>query len=104
MHLDSIFGSKTNGYTRGGAEDTRLEAKDIKNPGPRTDFSRTDPLEAKYRNAWANAKEQGDKAQVFSKKNETFKNFFQVISPPQKKQKKVFAKFPRSSWRFPTKF
>ena len=40
---------------RGGVEDTRLEAKakDTKNlrPRPRTAFLRTDPLEAKNRNA-----------------------------------------------------
>ena len=40
---------------RGGVEDTRLEAKATKKkknsrPKPRTDFSRTDPLEAKDRN------------------------------------------------------
>ena len=38
--------------TRGGVEDTRLEAKDAKkNPRPRTAFPRTDTLEAKDRNA-----------------------------------------------------
>ena len=40
--------------TRGGVENTRLKtiAKETKkNLRPRTDFSRTDPIEAKYRNA-----------------------------------------------------
>ena len=55
--------------TRGGVEDTRLEAKakdTKKNPRPRTVFSRTDPLEAKNRNAQG----QGPRTQpqVFSKK------------------------------------
>ena len=42
-----------NQNTRDGVEDTRLEAKakDTKNPRPRTAFPRTEPLEAKDRNA-----------------------------------------------------
>ena len=61
----------------GGVEDTRLEAKakDKKNlrPRPRTAFPRTDPLEAKDRNA----RGQGPRTQpqVFSKKK-VFKIFF----------------------------
>ena len=37
--------------TRGGVEDTKLEAKAQKNLRPRTALQRTDPLEAKDRNA-----------------------------------------------------
>ena len=38
-------------FVRGGVEDTRLEAKATKNPRPRPNLPRTDPLEAKDRNA-----------------------------------------------------
>ena len=56
-------------YIRGEVEDTRLEAKakdTQKNPRPRTAFPRTEPLEAKDRNAQG----QGPRtqAQAFSKK------------------------------------
>ena len=40
-----------NAITKCRVEDTKLEAKDQKNPRPRTAFPRTDPLEAKDRNA-----------------------------------------------------
>ena len=52
---------------RGGVEDTRLEAKaknTTKNPRPRTHLPRTDPLEAKNRNA----RGHGHNAEVLSKK------------------------------------
>ena len=47
-------------------------------PRPRTAFPRTEPLEAKDRNA----RGQGPRtqAQVLSKKKKVFKNFFQAIS------------------------
>ena len=53
---------------RGGVEDTRLEAKDTKNPRPRTAFPRTDPLEAKNRNARGRGQKPKTQPQVFSKK------------------------------------
>ena len=77
---------------RGGAENTRLEAKDTKNisgqgqghkknprPRPRTAFPRTEPLEAKNRNARGQGQGPRTQAQAFSKKK-IFKNFFQAIS------------------------
>ena len=78
-------------YSRGGVEDTRLEAKakdtkKIRGQGQGQPFRgqtlsrpRTGMLEAK-------AKDQGHKAQVLSKK----KIFFQAISKKKKKKKKVF--------------
>ena len=65
---------------RGGVEGTRpYKAKDTKNPTPRTVLPRTDPLEAKDRNA--RGQDQGPRiqAQVLSKKK-VFKIFFQIIS------------------------
>ena len=65
---------------RGGVEDTRLAAKDKakdtkKNPRPRTALPRTDPLEAKDKNA----RGQGHKRKC-SPKKKVFKNFFQAFS------------------------
>ena len=58
--------------SRGGVEDTRLEAKtkDTKNPRPRprTAFPRTEPLEAKDRNARGQDQGPRTQAQAFSKK------------------------------------
>ena len=65
---------------RGGVEDTRLEAKDTKNPRPRTSLPRTDSLEAKDRNARGEG--QGSRAQA------------QVLPPPKKRS---LAKFFRRS-------
>ena len=75
--------------TRGGVENTRLEAKakdTKKNPRPRTAFPRTDTLEAKDRNA----RGQGPRtqAQVFSKKKKRSSQKFFKRSP----QKNVFQK------------
>ena len=91
----------------GGVNNTRLEAKakDTKHPRPRTD-----PLEAMDRNA----RDQGPRTQVFSKKRSS-KEFFWRFQKKAlqkcfsgnlqlKKTKKVFANFPQSYWRFPTKF
>ena len=54
-------------FSRGGVEDTKLEAKakDTQNPRPRTAFPRTDPFEAKDKNT----RGQGPRTQpqVFSK-------------------------------------
>ena len=58
-------------FTRGGVEDTRLEAKakdTKKNPRPRTAFPRTDTLEAKDRNARGQGQGPRTQAQVLSKK------------------------------------
>ena len=55
---------------RGGVENTRLEDK--KNPRPRTAFPRTDPLEAKDRNA--EAKDQEHSRKYFPKN--TFQKSF----------------------------
>ena len=70
--------------TRGGGKDTRLEAKakyTKKNPKqrPRTAFPRTDPLEAKDRNARGQGQGPRTQAQVFSEKK-VFKKVFQAIS------------------------
>ena len=48
-------------------------------PRPRTALSRTDPLEAKDRNARGQGQESRTQAQVFSKKK-GLQNFFQAIS------------------------
>ena len=48
-------------------------------PRPRTAFSRTEPLEAKDRNARGQGQGPRTQAQVFSEKK-VFKNFFQAIS------------------------
>ena len=83
---------------RGGVEDTRLEAKDTKNPRPRsiTALPRTDPLEAKDRNV------QGlrlrTQAQVFSKKKchqkfvlgDLKKKVFKIFFQTKKLFKKIF--------------
>ena len=69
--------------SKGGVEDTWLEAKakdTQKNPRPRTAFPRTDPLEAKDRNARGQGQRPRAQAQVFFKKKKVFKNFFQAIS------------------------
>ena len=54
--------------TRGGIEDTKLKAKDTKNPRPRprTALQRTDPLEAKDKNA----RDQGHNAGLISNKKD----------------------------------
>ena len=70
---------------RGGVENTRLEAKakDTKKnprPRPRTVFPRTEPLEAKDRNARGQDQEPRTQPQVFSKKKKVFKTFFLAIS------------------------
>ena len=51
-----------------------------KNPRPRTAFPRTEPLEAKDRNARGQGQGPRTQAQVLSKKKKVFKNFFQAIS------------------------
>ena len=82
--------------TRGGVEDTRLEAKakdtkkpkakDTKNPRPRTAFPRTDTLEAKDRNARGQGQGPRTQTQAFSKKRSS-KFFF------RRSQKKSLQKF-----------
>ena len=65
--------------SRGGVEDTRLEAKakdTKKNPRPRTAFPRTDTLEAKDRNARGQGQGPRTLAQVLSKKKKSSQKFF----------------------------
>ena len=93
-----IVACKFENNSRGGVEDTRLEAKDTKkNPRPRpgTAFPRTDTLEAKDRNA----RGQGPRtqAQVLSKnkkKKRLHKNF---LSDLKKKKKRSSQKFFKRS-------
>ena len=71
--------------SRGGVEDTKLEAKakdTKKNPRPRpaTAFPRTDPLEAKNRNARGQGQGPRTQPHVLKKQKKVFKNFFQAIS------------------------
>ena len=70
-------------HIRGGVEDkSRGQGQGHKkNPRsrPRTAFPRTDPLEAKDRNARGQGQGPRTQAQAFSKKK-GFKNFFQAIS------------------------
>ena len=70
-----------------------------KNPRQKTDFPRTDRLEAKDRNAWG--QDQEHKAQVFSKKRSSRKKietFFREISGVLHTIK-VFINFLRGLWR-----
>ena len=102
--------------SRGGVEDTRLEAKDTKKirgqgqgqgqpfRGQTLSRPRTGMLEAK-------AKDQGHKAQVLSKKKKkkVFTKIFQAISKKKKKKKKkkVFTKIFQAistKKRFPKNF
>ena len=83
---------------RGGVEDIRLEAKDTKKirgqgqgqpvrgqnlsrPRPRTAFARTDPLEAKDRNARGQSQGPRTQAQAFSKKKKRSSKIFFKRSP-----------------------
>ena len=100
---------------RGGVEDTRLEAKDTKKnprPRPRTAFPRTNPLEAKDRNARGQGQGPRTQAQVLSKKKKG-KVFTKIyLGDLQKKkrssqkflkrtpQKNVFQKFFKRSTKF----
>ena len=105
-----------NSNSRGGVEDTRLEAKakDTKKirgqgqgqgqpfRGQTLSRPRTGMLEAK-------AKDQGHKAQVLSKKKKkkVFTKIFQAISKKKKKKKKVFTKIFQAistKKRFPKNF
>ena len=83
--------------SRGGVEDTRLEAKDTKEnprprPKPRTAFPRTDTLEAKDRNARGQGQGPRTQAQVLSKKKKkrSSQKFFRRSQ--KKKKKKAFTK------------
>ena len=73
MHAHSLEGTLA---TRGGVEDTRLEAKakDTKNPRPRTALPMTDPLEAKDRNA--QGQEPRNLSRVLQKRKKGLQNFF----------------------------
>ena len=95
--------------SKGGVEDTRLEVDDVdndnynkqrwsrgheargqghkKNPRPRTALPRTDPLEAKDRNARGQGQGPRTQAQVFAKKKGLQKNFPAI----SKKSSKIFS-------------
>ena len=82
MNLSCAAGSIEVVSSRGGVEDTKLEAKakDTKKnprPRPRTAFPRTDPLEAKDR--MLEAKDQGHSCRC-SLKKKAFKKVFHAIS------------------------
>ena len=87
-------------HNRGGVEDTRLEAKDTKNPRPRprprTVLPRTNLLEAKDKNARGQGQGPRTQAQVLSKKKKNvFRKIFQAISKKKFSgdlQKPVFQK------------
>ena len=88
--FEKIIYSRLNNYfsnhnilTRGGVLDTRLKAKakskdTKKNPRTRTALPRTDPLEAKDRNARGQG--QGPRTQAQVSKKKVFKEVFQAIS------------------------
>ena len=77
---------------------TKSEAK------PRTNFLKTDPLEAKDRyTRGLGPRTQASKKFFFNSKKKSFQKFFSG-DLRKKKQKKVFANFPQGFWRFPTKF
>ena len=59
---------------------SRPRPRTQKNPKPRTAFPRTEPLEAKDRNARGQGQGPRVQAQVLSKKKNVFKNFFLTIS------------------------
>ena len=82
---------------RGGAEDKRLKVKDTKNPSlrPRTAFPRTDPFEAKDRNARGQGQEPSTQALCFPTKNVS-KNIFQAISK-KKGLQKIFQLFSKNN-------
>ena len=89
--------------TRGGVEDTRLEAKakDTKKnprPRPRIAFPSTDTLEAKDRNARGQGQGPRTQTQVLSKKK-VFTKIFQAISKKKKKKKRSSQKFFKRSPR-----
>ena len=87
--------------TRGGVEDTRLEAKakdtkKIRGQGQEQPFRRQTLSRPRTGMLEAKAKDLGHKAQVLSKKKKVFTKIFQAISK-KKKKKKVFTKiFKRS--------
>ena len=68
---------------RGEVENTRLEAKNTKKSRPRTDFRKTDPLEAKDR--MLEAKHQGHDAQAFYKQS-VLANFWRNFRRSPKKR------------------
>ena len=75
-----------------------------KNPRPRTAFPRTDPLEAKDRNARGQGQGPRTQAQVLSKKN---KGLHKNFSGDLQKKKKVFTKIFQAistKKRFPKNF
>ena len=83
-------------FTRGGVEDIRLEAKDTKKspwPRPRTDLTRTDPFEAKDRNA----QDQGLRTQrpsVFKTKKRFSQILLEVSCVLREEEKKRLLPWP----------
>ena len=72
-----------------------------KNPRPRTALSRTEPLEAKERNARGQGRGPRTQAQMFSKKKDLQKCFFR--RSPKEKNKKGLRKFSARFLAFPNK-
>ena len=93
---------------RGGVEDTRLEAKDtkkIRGQGQGQPF-RGQTL-SRPRTGMLEAKDQGHKAQVLSKKKKKKKVFTKIFQKKKKKKKKVFTKIFQAVFtekRFPENF
>ena len=69
-----------------------------KNPRPKTALPRTDPLEAKDRNARGQGLEPRTQAQVFSKKKVS-KKFFQAISKKKTSSKFFFVRSPKAEYK-----
>ena len=107
-HLHSNLGGPTKSFSwvlfksflwvffvslRGGVEDTRLEAKTQKNPRPRTAFPRTEPLEAKDRNA----RGQGHKRKCSPKKKRSSQKFFRRSPKKKRSSQKFFRQSPQKN-------
>ena len=81
--------------SRGGVEDTRLEAKakdtkKIRGQGPRTAFPRTDTLEARTENVRGQG--QGHKRICSPKKKKVFTKFFSDLKKKKKRSSQKFFK------------
>ena len=74
-----------------------------KNPRPRPVFPRTDPLEAKDRNARGQGQGRRTQAQVLSKKKRSSQKFFRAISKKKRSSQKIFKRSPQKK-RFPKNF
>ena len=85
--------------SRGGVEDTRLEAKAKDTKKPEAMAKAKDSLSEDRHSREAKAKDQGHKAQVLSKKKrkKVFTKIFQAISKKKKKKRSSQKFFKRSS-------